>query len=222
MALGRLVRSVQAMSLRLPVMLVAGLVAVLVVVSPAFASLGDEISAGQALAAQVRSGDTSCDAPSDAQFGHIGEYVMDRMAGSRAAHDAMNERMTRAIGTENADRMHELIGRRFAGCASGAAEGVPMSPEMMGSSDDGGGWGMMGGSGWGWMHNGSWQHMSQPQWRQLAGTMMGSRYTSEQDGWRTAAVISAVVALVLLGALLAVLVVRRPWRRRPPTAPSAA
>ena len=223
MAERRRALSVEAMSARLLAVFVAGLVAAMVVVAPAFASLSDEVSAGQAVAAQLQSGTASCDGLSDTQFEHLGEYVMDRMVGSRAAHEAMNARMTQAIGAENTDRMHQLMGRRFAGCtAGGATAGVPMGPWMMGGSGAGGGWGMMSGSGWDWMHNGSWQHMSESQWRQLAGTMMGARYTSGHHGRSTGAVVAVVLGALLLGALLAVLVVRRPWQRRPPAAPRTA
>ena len=212
------------MSARLLAVVVIAVAAVLAVVSPAFASLRDEVSAGKAVAAQLQSGKASCDGLSDTQFEHLGEYVMDRAVGSRAAHDAMNARMTQAIGAENTDRMHELMGRRFAGCAAaGATTSVPMGPGMMGGgSGEGGGWGMMSGSGWSWMHNGSWQHMNQSQWRQLASTMMGARYTSGHHGWSTGAVVAVVLGALALGALLAVLLVRRPWQRRPPAAPSTA
>lgn len=206
---------------RLLAVFVAGVAATLIAVSPAFASLADEVSAGQAVAAQAQSGKTSCNALSDAQFKHLGEYVMDRMVASRAAHEAMNARMSQAVGVENADRMHELMGRRFAGCATGSAAGdMSMCPGMMSGSGHGGGWGMMSSSDWGWMHSGSWQQMSQSQWRQLASTMMGARFTSGDQGWSTGAVVAVVLGALLLGALLAVLLVRRPWRHRPPEAPS--
>ena len=226
MALRGRARSVPAVPARL-LAAAAAAVAVAVAlagVSPAFASLSGEVSAGQAVAAQVQIGKASCDTLSDTQFEHLGEYVMDRMVGSRAAHEAMNARMTEAIGAQNTHRMHEVMGRRFAGCATaGATAGVPMGPGMMGGgSGYGGGWGMMSGSGWSWMHNGTWQRMSQSQWRQLAGTMMGARYTSGHHGWSTGAVVAVVMGALLLGALLAVLLVRRPWHRRPPAAPSTA
>ena len=210
------------MSARLLRHLAAGFTAALILAPPAFASLGGEVSAGQSVAAGLQSGATACNDLSNTQFEHLGEYVMDRMIGSRAAHEAMNARMTQAIGTENTDRMHQLMGRRFGGCATDAAAGVPMGPGMMGgSAGSGGGWGMMGGRGWSWMHNGTWRHMSQSQWRDIAGTMMGSRYTSGHHGWTAGAVVAVTLAAVLLGALL-LLLLMRPWRRRPPAAPTAA
>jgi hypothetical protein len=202
----------------------AALVALSVFAAPAFASLGDEVSAGQAVANELQSGKATCRSLSATQFEHLGEYVMDRMAGSRAAHEAMNARMEQAIGAENTDRMHELMGRRFAGCAAGTASSAPMGPGMMGGgSANGGGWGMMSSAGWGWMRDGTWQHMSQRQWRHLAGTMMGSRYvTPGSGGWSPAAVVAAILGALLIGAAIVVLVTRRPWRRRPPTASSPA
>ena len=211
-------RSVASMFARLRVLVVAALAALGVAAAPALASLGDEVGAGQQLAAQVQSGRATCQTLSAVQFERLGEYVMDRMVGSRVAHEAMNERMTRAVGAENTDRMHELMGHSLAGCAAGGASGVPMGPGMMG-----GGYGaMMRSSRWGWMHDGTWQQMSQSEWRQLATTMMGAHYTTARDnGWSTTAVI-VVLGAVLVGALFALLLARRPWQRRPPSAPSAA
>ena len=152
------------MPARLRAVFVAGVAAAVVVASPAFALLSGEVSAGRAVAAQLQSGKVSCDALSDVHFEQLGEYVMDRMVGSRAAHEAMNARMTEAMG-----------------------------PGMMGGSGNGGGWGMMSGSGWSWMHNGPWQHMSRSQWRRLAGTTMGARYASGHHGWSTGAVVAVVL-----------------------------
>lgn len=181
---------------------------------PALASLSDEVAAGKALAAQVESGDATCSRLSDDQFEHLGEYAMDRMVGSRAAHEAMNDRMARALGAGNADRMHELMGRRYAGCTSGNGTGLPMGPAMMG----GGGSGMMRSSDWTWMHDGVWQRMSQRDWRNVAGTMMGSRYRPPGDHrWSTTGVVAIVIGAALLSALLALVAVRRPRAAaRPP------
>ena len=225
----RVGRNVPVMPARLLTLLISALSALLIVVSPAFASLSDEVASGQAVASQLRGGTAECARLTDAQFEHLGEFTMDRMAGSRAAHEAMNERMAQAIGADNTDRMHQLMGRNFAGCSTDATStngaGAPMGPGMMGGSgpQSSSGWGMMGGQRWSWMHDGSWQHMSQDAWRTMAGTMMGAQYASPgDDGWSTGGVLGVVLGALLVGALLGVLVVRRGWHRRPPSAPSAA
>jgi len=203
------------MTVRPPALVLAvALAAVLsLCAAPAFASLGDEVAAGNAVAARVQDGTATCRDLSDAQLEHLGEAVMERMAGSRAAHAAMNARMTGALGAPRAERMHELIGRTFAGCPTGAA----MGPGMMA----GGGWRMMAGSGWGWMHDGAWRHMGGGDWQALAARMMGDRAPgSGHHGWSPAAVAAVGLGAILLAGLAVLLVVRRPWRR-PPAAHAA-
>lgn len=96
----------------------------------ALASVADEERQGRDLVAQLQAGDKRCDDLAAQDFEHIGEYVMGRMLGSTQAHEAMNERMRQMMGERAEKRMHELMGRRYAGCGrgSGAAE-VPMGPE---------------------------------------------------------------------------------------------
>jgi hypothetical protein len=91
-----------------------------VAAAPALASLADEVAAGRQVAQRLQAGATSCDKLSDADFDHLGEYVIERVIGSRAAHQAVNDRMTAMMGEANAERMHELMGRplrrlRYAG-----------------------------------------------------------------------------------------------------------
>jgi hypothetical protein len=83
---------------------------------------------------------------------------MERMVGSRSAHEAMNSRIETMIGAVNADRMHQALGRRYAGCAttatgSGMMGGAGMTggAGMMGGASTGGGWGAMMGSDLSWM-----------------------------------------------------------------------
>jgi hypothetical protein len=199
------------MSVRLASAFAAVVVTLALAASPASASLADEVTAGKAVAAQLQAGQANCTALTDTRFEHLGEYVMDRMVGSRAAHSAMNARMEQAIGTENTERMHELIGRRFAGCQSGDASSVPAGPGMMSS-----GAAMMDSPAWSWMRNGAWQHMSSADWSGVARPMMGSRY-SNHHGWSTGAAILAAVGALLLGGLLALVFLPRA-RRRPPAA----
>ena len=215
--------SVAGMPVRLLGMLVAAVGALMVLAAPAFAALGSEVLAGRSVAAQLQNGSASCSTLSPTQFEHLGEYVMDRMVGSRAAHSAVNQRMSQALGGENTDRMHELMGRSFASCATGAGSGVPMGPGMMAGAGAGGsGWAaMMSASGWAWMHDGSWQHMSQADWQRLGHSMMGSGYLTDHHGWSTATVIAIVLGALALAALAAAAAARRP-RRRPPAATSSA
>ncbi len=71
--------------------------------APALASSADEIAAGRGVAQRLQAGTTSGNTLSDADFEHLGEYAMERMLGSRAAHRAMNDRMTAMMGDANTD-----------------------------------------------------------------------------------------------------------------------
>ena len=196
--------------------------------TPALAGLKDEVAAGGAIAKQVQAGTVDCAKLSGSDFEHLGEYVMEQMIGSRAAHAAMNQRMESMMGTAATDRMHQLLGRRYAGCTSGAAA----VPGMMGGGMMGGAGPMAGGVGGAammsspdlsWMRNGGWQHMSQAQWRDVQRSWMGNRMMGAGGhGWGVGSVLAVVFGTVLLTGLVAFLVVRRPWRRQPPSSPAGA
>lgn len=191
------------------ILLVAALSAAIlgVAAAPALASLADEVAAGRQVARQLDAGRVGCSDLDDADFEHLGEYAMERMLGSRATHEALNARMSSTMGAAGTDRMHELMGRRYAGCgASGAGMG--------------GGWGvMMGARDLAWMRNGAWRHMSRADWQRLGATWMGPGMMSgADDGWSTGAVLAVVVGALALGALGIYAVLRRPWRRSAPGA----
>jgi hypothetical protein len=211
---------------RLTSVLATVFAALLLAAAPALASLADEVSAGKAIAGQLQSATATCKTLSGSDFEHLGEYVMEHMVGSPSVHAAVNARMDRMMGSQNADRMHQLLGRSYAGCITGAASATaPMGSGMMGGSGGGGviGFGaMMGSSAWSWMHDGGWQHMSRGDWRQLAATMMGTGVSSGSgDGWSTWAVLAAVLGGLLLAGAIATAVVRRPRRPHLP-GPSAS
>lgn len=216
------------MTSRVLASLLGAAAALAVMTAPAFASsLSDEVAAGQQIATRVQGGKTSCSSLSDSDFEHLGEYVMDRMVGSRSAHETMNQRMTQAVGSQSTDRTHEAMGRRFAGC-SAAGSSSTNSSDWNGSWMMGGGSSMMGNgswnmmdspSDWAWMRNGNWQKMNSSDWRHAAASMMGTRY--DNGGWSTPAVLAAVLAALAAGALTATLLVRRRHRRTPPAAPTA-
>lgn len=210
MSTGQGRRSVLGMSFR------AVLVAVSLILSvpgAAFASVADEQRQGQALVAQLRSGATSCSDLSGTDFDHIGEYVMGRAVGSTSAHQALNRRMTLTMGAAAESRMHQLMGARAAGCTTaGAAGGAGM---MMGGSGmmgtGAGGWSaMMGSRGYSWMRGGAWQHMSRQDWQQLQRQWLRSNPSAHhRNAWNMMAIIGAVLAVGLLGAMLGVAISRR-------------
>ncbi len=183
----------------------------------AYASLSDEVSSGRAIAARVDAGTATCTTLSTTDIEHLGEYVMERMIGSSSAHETMNSRMEAMIGAGNADRMHQALGRRYAGCAtSRTGSGMMGGGGMMGGASTGGGWGAMMRSDLSWMRNGSWQHMSRAGWQNAASHMMGSgMMNTGASGWSTGAVISVVLGALLLGGLTVYAALRRPWRHRP-------
>ena len=77
---------------------------------------------------------------------------------------------------------------------------------MMGGGSGGGtrGWGTMMGSNFDWMRDGSWQHMRRGDWRRAGGYMMGNGGVvgTSGSGWSAGAVVSVVVAALLLLSLL--------------------
>src|SRR4051812_5743091 len=89
---------------------------ILIAAAPAAASLGSDVRQGRVLAARVGAGGTTCAQLGAADLEHIGESVMDRAIGSRAGHAAINARMAAVMGAGAAERMHQALGRRFAGC----------------------------------------------------------------------------------------------------------
>jgi hypothetical protein len=194
----------------------AFLAVLLLIPAVALASLADEQRQGGALVAQLRSGATSCGDLSAEDFDHIGEYVMGRALGSMSTHQAMNERMTLMLGERGEQRMHQLMGERFAGCAAtSGAGGSVMGPGMMGGSS--GDWGSMMRSGdWSWMMGGTWRTMSRQDWQRLQRQWMGaSAASSGHGGWSPWAIAAVALGAALLAALAVVAVMRRPPARPP-------
>lgn len=157
----------------------------------AAASTAGEVRAGQTLTEQLQAGKTTCARLTTADFEHVGEYVMARMAGSTAQHEALNTRMRAALGAERAEQMHVLMGERYTGCSR---SGGGMGPGMMGGA--GGEWGsMMNSSHWNWMHDGSWQRMSNADWHRQSDGWGPGIMGDEGHGWWPGAIIG-LVALV--------------------------
>ena len=147
-----------------PIAFVKVLVAWVVSLSagPALASLADEVAAGRQVARELRVGEAECSRLAADDFEHLGEYVMERMLGSRSAHEAMNERMASMLGHANSERMHELMGRCYAGCGTAAAGGAIMGSGMMA----GPGWApMMRSPDFAWMRTDAWRQMSRADWQ---------------------------------------------------------
>jgi hypothetical protein len=187
--------------------------AALTLAAPAVASVDGDAQLGRAVIQRLQARTASCETLTGTDFEHVGEYVTGRMAGSLRLHEAMNARMRAVLGADNEQRMHELMGRRYAGCAS--PSGQTIGPAMMGAR----GWSaksmwgpMMATGDWDWMRDGNWQHLSQADWQRVSDQWMGpGMMHGNGTGWSTAGVLAAVVgAFALLGGLLAV---RRRTRR---------
>jgi len=163
---------------------------------PAAAGIGDDVRTGQALAARLQSGATRCANASAADFRRLGELVADRMAGSRSRHQAMDARMRAAIGTRGERGMHELMGRRYAGCGAAGAS-------------------MMGSAGRDWMRDGAWRSTDRAGWQRMAygrdGPMGPGMMVRADDGTDLITLAVWLAGVLLAGA---VLVAWRPWRRR--------
>lgn len=129
------------------------------------------------------------------------------------------------MGDANTERMHELMGRRYAGCSTQGAGAGMTGPGMMAGgagAASGGGWGAMMASGdFAWMRNGAWRHMSRADWQRVGSSWMGPGMMSRTDGWSTGAVLAVVLGGLALGGLAMYAMLRRPRRRRRPPGPAA-
>ena len=169
-------------------MLVAALwIAALMIASPALAQPSareDTALPGTGL------GGRDCADVSSADFEAVGERVMERMVGSRAAHESIDDAMNRMMGRAATRQMHISMGRRFAACEGGGAYAGMMS--MMGSGP------------------GPYAGALGP--GAMMGDLYGERYRDERgDGdWGTA----AIVMTALMGVLILIVAVAL-WRQLP-------
>ncbi|MEX2106181.1 MAG: SHOCT domain-containing protein [Solirubrobacterales bacterium] len=170
----------------------------------AAASTAQEEREGSQILSEFESGKLQCNDASDDDFERVGEYVMGRMLGSTNSHEAMDEAMSRMMGSESEPQIHEAMGRRFTGCGGGQLP--PDFGRMMGAFNAIGmmGGGMMGGLAQGGRYGPS-------------GSMMGGYWSESSaddddfDGPSAAAMIGMMA--VLIGAVAVAVL----WfsRRRP-------
>jgi putative membrane protein len=195
-----------------PILIVAASIA-----APAMGSAAEEQQGAQLLQ-NLQTGKTSCKVLKTNDFELIGEFVMGRMAGSTTAHDAMNSQITRSMGSDGERQAHVFMGKRFAGCATGAAPAAlgpmigMMGAGMMGTANGGGNYGMMrspDGSG-NFGTNGAW-----PAGRN--GMMNGGN--GHDDGWSGWGIAMVVLMGLLIAAIVGGLVAWGPWKRTPTQTP---
>lgn len=172
------------------------LLALAVGVVPAQAQSGGETHGGRLLAENKRCGELS---PPD--FAAIGEFAMDRMAGSALAHETMTRYMRTRLGPRGEFEIHVALGRRIAGCGGRSPAGFG---HMMALT------GMMGirnvpgqVQGLGTHHAFGWP-----------GGMMGWRGERSDDDEGPSAGAMVGMMAVLIAAVALALVLLRPRRRR--------
>lgn len=170
--------------------------AVFSVIAPSALATRAEEQQGAALLRDFHAGKQSCASLTSRQFELVGEYVMSRIIGSPAAHDAMNARMKQMMGPRGEAQAHIFLAQRNLGCTNGA--GPPASfGRMMGMvgsyrGRSGMGSGMMGANGAASGSNGHYSGSS---------GMMGDHH---DGGWGTGTI---VLVVLLGGALVAALTV---------------
>jgi putative membrane protein len=175
---------------------------------PAAPAIGaTEAQQGAQLLRSLQAGKLTCSSLRTDDFDHIGDYVMERMLGSSAAHEAMNRQMTTMMGSRGETQAHVFMGQRFAGCATGrapAAFGAMMG--MMGA-------GMMGSA-----YGGTASSTMMGSGSQGAGGMMGFGYVSpsasRNEGWSSADTVMVVLMGLLIALAIGALAAWRPWRHR--------
>ncbi len=166
----------------------------------AAAAEGDQ---GAQLLRAVDSGRRTCDELTMRDFEAIGEYAMGRMVGSTQAHQSMDELMRSMMGKRSEQQIHEAMGRRFGGC--GGARVSSSFGGMLGVM------GMMGGPGE-FGPGGSGSVVPGMKGGYSPGSMMGGvdgrvhgrDNDNDAPGWAVG-LIAGFIALVLLGALAAIL-----------------
>lgn len=113
-------------------------------------SVADEQREGAQILRSVKAGSRDCESLARTDFELVGEYSMGRMVGSTRAHEGMNKAISRMMGGQGEEGMHEVLGVRTTGCDSASlpeglsgAMGVAGAMGMMG----GGSGSVMGGGG---------------------------------------------------------------------------
>lgn len=182
------------------VLAAAFLVLTALAAAPAMGTAGEEQQGAQLLRS-LQTGKEKCTSLTTDNFELIGEYVMGRMFGSSAAHDAMNRQMVSTMGNSGESQAHVFMGKRFAGCATGqapAAFGAMMG--MMGAGMMGSAYGGPAGANPGMMGSGS----------RGAGGMMGLGYNSRasggDNGWNSGDTVMVVLMVLLIALAIAALV----------------
>lgn len=186
----------------------------LLVAAPTGAAESAE-SRGAGLLRAVEDGERDCADLSAADFEAIGEFAMGRMLGSPQAHESMDQLATRMMGAGGLERMHQVMGQRFAACGQpdfpgGFGQMMSMMPGMGGSIGYGGDGSMMGGTGYGTGDQGPAGGAVGP------GSMMGSNYQSsdpdsnDNDDPGAWMAVAMLVLIVGAGGLAYFLIRRRP------------
>ncbi len=80
----------------------------------------EEIVQGQEIWQKLSTDQVKCENLSDGELESLGEFFMERMAGSTANHEVMDKQMEQRMGKENLEKMHIVMGKRMSGCDVGA------------------------------------------------------------------------------------------------------
>lgn len=115
---------------------------------------GEEVKRGEEIWQKFSAGQLQCEDLNDEEFENLGEFFMERMAGSPDNHEVMDKQMEQMMGKEGLEQMHTAMGKRMSGCQVNV---TPDSNDAMRSFNmmnmmrqGGGGWNMMGPGMMGW------------------------------------------------------------------------
>lgn len=158
----------------------------------------EEEQQGARVLRELNNGALKCGEANASDFELVGEYVMGRMLGSPQAHESMNAMMARMMGGTGEERVHEVMGQRFAGC------GHPAFPTRFGQTM--GAMGMMAGG----FGPGSGAMMGAGQGQGYL--MGGSRSSNDHDNFSVAWIMVVALGLII-GAAATALVVRNRLQR---------
>lgn len=174
--------------------------------APAMGATSEEQQGAQLLR-NLQAGKASCASLSTTNFERIGEYVMGRMLGSSAAHDAMNRQMAAMMGSGGETQAHVFMGQRFAGCATGRA------PVAFGAM-----MGMMGAGMMGSAYGGTSSSTMMGSGYRGSGGMMGFGYVSptasSNSGWSSGDTVMVILMGLLIALAIGAFAAWRPWRHQ--------
>ncbi len=189
-------------------LVVSALLAVAALAATAAMADTSQEQQGAKILGDIQAGKLTCKSLTTDDFDRIGNYVMGRMLGTPAAHEAMDRQMIAMMGASGEKQAHVFMGQRFAGCAGGRV------PQAFGSMMGMMGAGMMGSS-----YGGNSSSTMMGSRSRGTGGMMGFGYGSptgdrSSSDWSSGDIVMVFFMGLLIVLVIGTLVAWRPWQQQ--------